>query len=97
MKNEYICIHDNCIVFKIFCDASFYSKTENAEFYDVTNNDLITAIKSMNRLICYKECRKHPTCRVASCFTLTTELFIDEDVSKADETLDEERHLKRRK
>jgi len=29
--------------------------------------------------------------------TLTTELFIDKDVSKTDETLQEECHLKRRK
>jgi len=30
-------------------------------------------------------------------FTLTTELFIDKDVSKTDEILHEECHLKRRK
>ena len=82
---------------KYFVAHPFTPKTENAEFYDATKNDLIAAINSMHRLVCYKELRKHPTCRVTSCFTLTTELFMHKDVSKTDETLDEECHLKRRK
>jgi hypothetical protein len=47
----------------------FTLKTENVEFYDVTKKyDLMAAITSFNRLICYKEWRKHQMYRVASRF-----------------------------
>jgi hypothetical protein len=37
----------------------FTPETENVEFYDVTKqNDLMAAINSLNRLICYQERRK---------------------------------------
>jgi peroxiredoxin len=47
----------------------FTPETENVEFYDVTKkNDLMAAINSLNRLICYQEKRKYQACRVASSF-----------------------------
>ncbi len=36
--------------------------------------DLMAAINSLNRLICYKEWRKYQTCRVASSFNCLIEL-----------------------
>ena len=42
---------------------------ENVEIYDVAKKyDLMAAINSLKRLICYKEWRKYQTCCVASSF-----------------------------
>jgi peroxiredoxin len=47
----------------------FTPETENVEFYDVTKKkNLMAAINSLNRLICYHERRKYQACRVASSF-----------------------------
>ena len=53
----------------------FTPETENVEFYEVTKkNDLMAAINSLNRLICYKEWRKYQACCVASCFNFLLDL-----------------------
>jgi peroxiredoxin len=47
----------------------FTPETENVEFYDVTKkSDLMAAINSLNKLICYQERRKYQSCRVESSF-----------------------------
>ena len=47
----------------------FTLETENVKIYDITKkNDLMAAIYSLNRLICYKEWRKYQTCHVVSSF-----------------------------
>jgi peroxiredoxin len=47
----------------------FTPETENVEFYDVTKKkDLMAAINSLNRLICYQKRRKYQASRVASSF-----------------------------
>ena len=53
----------------------FTPETENVEIYDITKKyNMMAAINSLNRLICYKEWRKYQTCRVASSFNYLIEL-----------------------
>ena len=57
----------NIKLFQATCH--FTPETENVEIYHVAKKyDLRVAINSLNRLICYKEWRKHQTCCVASSF-----------------------------
>jgi hypothetical protein len=47
----------------------FTPETENVKIYDINKKyDLMAAINSLNRLICYKEWRKYQMCRVTSSF-----------------------------
>ena len=53
---------------------SFTPATENVEIDDVRKKyDLMAAINSLNRLICYNEWRKYQACRVASSFNYLIE------------------------
>jgi hypothetical protein len=55
--------------------SHYTPETKNVEIYNVTNKyDLMPAINSLNRLICYKEWRKYQACRVTSSFNYLIEL-----------------------